>query len=68
MPPTKDDSLFDVLKPLLFATVGALVIAFFWFYGIWKLFQQDRVFDAAAAFVIFPIGIIYGFLRFFGWL
>ena len=52
---------------LAYVAVGAS-IGFFWFYAIWILLKQDRFLEAAVAFVLAPLGAIYGALRFFGWL
>ena len=38
---------------------------FFWVYAWFTLLKDSRVLEAAAAFVVMPIGAIYGFLRFF---
>lgn len=48
--------------------IAGMAAFFFWAYAIWILFKQDRVLEAFAAAVVAPIGAIYGFLRFFGFL
>ena len=39
----------------------------FWIYAIIDLFQRDKVLEAAAAFILVPLGALYGLGRFFGW-
>ena len=49
---------------------GSLLIApipGFWIYAIVDLFQRDKVLEAAAAFILVPLGALYGLGRFFGW-
>ena len=53
---------------------GALVLyvaaggatAFFWAYAVWVLLKADRFIEAGIAFVLAPLGALYGLLRFFG--
>lgn len=48
--------------------VGGAIPAFFWLYAVWFFIVHDRFIEAALAFVLAPLGAIYGFLRFFGFL
>lgn len=54
----------------MYAAQGILGLSalFFWAYGVWALLKADRLLEAAVAVVLAPFGIVYGLLRFFGWL
>ena len=70
--PTSESDLSKTIWALvglyLAQGIAGMAFFFFWAYAIWILFKQDRVLDACAAAVVAPIGAIYGFLRFFGFL
>jgi hypothetical protein len=72
MQPAKNDRIPKEIWQLgaIYLAQGIVGFAalFFWAYAIWILLKQDRLLDAAAACIVAPIGAIYGFLRFFGWL
>ena len=57
-----------VLGGLLAYIFSGLVICFFWGYAIWVLLKQDRLIEVAIAVILAPLGAVYGFLRFFGFM
>jgi hypothetical protein len=52
---------------LILYVIGAVSLVGLWIYGIYDLFLQHKVLEAAIAFFAFPFGVIYGLGRFFGW-
>ena len=55
-----------ILSGMVLYVFAGVSGAFFWLYAVWVLLRQDRIVEAAGAFVVAPIGFLYGFLRFFG--
>jgi hypothetical protein len=55
-----------VLLGLVLYGVAGLFFLFFWLYAVWTFLKQDRFIEAGIAVVLAPLGMIYGFLRFFG--
>ena len=54
-------------RGLFWASLLIAPIPGFWIYAIVDLFQRDKILEAAAAFILVPLGALYGLGRFFGW-
>lgn len=54
-------------RALFLIGIGIATICGFWVYAIVDLFQRDKFLEAAAAFILVPLGALYGLGRFFGW-
>lgn len=61
-------TLFVLAAFYLAQGVIGLSAFFFWGYAVWVLLKADRFLEAAAALMLAPLGMLYGVLRFFGWL
>ena len=54
-------------RALFWIGVGLATLFGFWIYAIVDLFQRDKFLEAVAAFILVPLGALYGLGRFFGW-